>query len=128
MKTWTRLILSGATAFLLITAFFSSPVMAFGGPCKTDIEKFCKDKPKGRELAKCLTDHKADLSPTCKEKYRDMVGRLRHTFEACQDDAEKFCADVKPGGGALVKCLVSHKAELSQGCKDATDKNKKKKR
>jgi hypothetical protein len=34
----------------------------------------------------------------------------------CAADAKKFCGDVKPGGGRVVKCMKSHEAELSPAC------------
>jgi hypothetical protein len=38
---------------------------------------------------------------------------------ACAEDAQRFCADVQPGGGRIMQCLRQHAAELSSGCKDA---------
>jgi hypothetical protein len=35
----------------------------------------------------------------------------------CADDVAKFCKDVNPGGGAIIKCLKEHEAELSDECK-----------
>ncbi len=36
---------------------------------------------------------------------------------ACREDIEKFCKDVKPGEGRIVKCMKEHENELSPGCK-----------
>ncbi len=36
---------------------------------------------------------------------------------ACKDDVQKFCKDVQPGGGRIIKCLKEHESELSEGCK-----------
>ncbi|MFN7950634.1 MAG: cysteine rich repeat-containing protein [bacterium] len=35
----------------------------------------------------------------------------------CAADRAKLCADVKPGGGGRLQCLVSHENELSPECK-----------
>lgn len=45
----------------------------------------------------------------------------------CKEDRAKFCADVKPGGGAVPKCLAEHDADLSAACKAAMEKRKQKK-
>jgi hypothetical protein len=37
---------------------------------------------------------------------------------ACRPDVQKFCKDVKPGGGRIWSCLKSHEGEMSQACKD----------
>ncbi len=44
----------------------------------------------------------------------------------CHDDIQKFCKDVKPGGGAIARCLKAHEAELSPACKaKGTEKKEK---
>jgi hypothetical protein len=37
----------------------------------------------------------------------------------CTDDAQKFCANVEPGGGRILQCLKDHKDSLSDKCKQA---------
>jgi hypothetical protein len=34
----------------------------------------------------------------------------------CADDIEKYCKDIKPGGGRLLSCLKAHEKELSASC------------
>ncbi|WP_424362630.1 cysteine rich repeat-containing protein [Methylocystis parvus] len=34
----------------------------------------------------------------------------------CKDDVERLCAGVQPGGGRILQCLKSRKAEMSVGC------------
>lgn len=36
----------------------------------------------------------------------------------CRADIEKFCPNIKPGGGAYRDCLKSHAAELSPACQE----------
>ena len=36
----------------------------------------------------------------------------------CKADVEKFCKDVKRGGGKLNACMKEHESELSQACTD----------
>src|SRR2546427_7577103 len=33
-------------------------------------------------------------------------------------DVKKFCGDVKPGQGAIAKCMKAHEAELSPTCQE----------
>jgi len=35
----------------------------------------------------------------------------------CKEDIKKFCAEVKPGEGRIIKCLKEHENELSESCK-----------
>jgi hypothetical protein len=35
----------------------------------------------------------------------------------CTDDAAKFCKDVQPGGGRIMKCMKEHENDLSPACK-----------
>src|ERR1700689_3632098 len=37
----------------------------------------------------------------------------------CTNDAQKFCANVEPGGGRILQCLKDHKDSLSDKCKQA---------
>ena len=39
--------------------------------------------------------------------------------DACKADIKKLCPDVKPGQGAVVKCLKTHEDQVSPGCKSA---------
>jgi hypothetical protein len=36
----------------------------------------------------------------------------------CKADIEKFCKDIKPGGGRVWTCIKSNNDRLSQECKD----------
>jgi class 3 adenylate cyclase len=37
-------------------------------------------------------------------------------------DVKQFCADVKPGEGAIADCMKSHAADISDDCKEALAK------
>lgn len=39
--------------------------------------------------------------------------------EACKADVEKFCGEVQPAGGAVLKCLRDRKEQLSESCREA---------
>jgi hypothetical protein len=36
---------------------------------------------------------------------------------ACRDDVAKYCKDVQPGEGRMIKCMKEHEKDLSPGCK-----------
>jgi hypothetical protein len=36
----------------------------------------------------------------------------------CADDVAKYCKDVQPGEGRIIKCLKEHEKDLSPACKE----------
>jgi len=37
----------------------------------------------------------------------------------CRADADRLCKDVKPGGGAVARCLKEHEPELTPECRES---------
>ena len=92
-------------------------------PCAEEIAKFCKDvKPGGGRILGCLNEHEKELSASCREKLGESKKRLMEAQQACTGDMEKFCKDVQPGGGRILKCLREHTQELSPACRKITEK------
>lgn len=88
------------------------------GPCAKDRETLCSGiEPGDGRVAKCMKENKEKLSTECKAHREKMKEVMKGVKEACQDDVEKFCGDVKKGGGLIMRCMKKHKAELSEGCK-----------
>ncbi|PIR20983.1 MAG: hypothetical protein COV45_03720 [Deltaproteobacteria bacterium CG11_big_fil_rev_8_21_14_0_20_47_16] len=67
MKKWVAGVGAVAAVMMMI-----GTVHAFGGmegPCKPDIQKFCKDVKRGDgRIINCLKDHGSELSDGCKAK------------------------------------------------------------
>ena len=73
----------------------------------------------GRRSAEaCVKAHYTDLSADCQVA----IVRAAAVGKACKADVKQFCADVKPGKGAIADCIKSHAADVSDGCKDAMAK------
>ncbi len=109
-----------AVLFCIGFALAADSYAANASPCAGDVEKFCKDvKPGGGAIAACLSQHQNDLSPACKEHVAAMQQRrelIRDINRECKQDAAKFCQDVRPGQGRIVRCLTAHENELSAPC------------
>ena len=90
------------------------------GPCAADIAKLCQDvKPGGGRLAECLKEHEKELSPACAASIKETKRKLKDAHQACADDVQKFCKDVKPGEGRILNCLREHQKDLSLPCQTA---------
>lgn len=107
------------TILFLLLAGSHLPAFAQGGACAADVQKFCQDVSPGRgHIMQCLQQHRTELSATCQEQIQATRTQAKEIRQACQSDAQQFCQGVKPGRGALVKCLREHESELSAVCKD----------
>jgi Golgi apparatus protein 1 len=108
---------------VLVLIGSSSILCAHDWPCQQDAEKFCKDVQPGEgRIMECMKGHKDELSQGCKDMFARKMSEYKGKPKdgsgawACQEDAKKFCKDVQPGEGRLIKCLDEHKGDLSQAC------------
>jgi hypothetical protein len=103
------------------------PVKAAMETCKPELDKFCKGVPpgEGRILA-CLYAHEDKLSGRCVYAFYDAVNQLERAIAAlnylaneCKEDIGKFCANVEPGEGRILKCIEKNEAKIGGRCKQA---------
>ena len=127
-------------AFLLLTVIFIAAGLMIGagiaqakhkkgaGPCKADVEQFCKDvKPGKGGIRECLDANAANLSPECKGFVEKMEQKRQAFQAACGGDFDKLCKGEKEGKGHGFKCLVSQKESLSQSCASFLEEKRAKK-
>jgi Cysteine rich repeat len=94
-----------------------------GHPCAADAQRLCKDVEPGQgRVAVCLKQHESELSAACQKRAASFREQVEQLTEACKNDAQKFCAGVRPGGGRIVRCLQQHSDQLSNECKAQGDK------
>ena len=94
-------------------------------PCAEEIAKHCKEvKPGGGRILNCLDEHQKELSDSCRKKLEESKKKLMEAQQACTGDMEKYCKDVQPGEGRILKCLREHSQELSIACSQVIDKTK----
>jgi hypothetical protein len=86
--------------------------------CMTDIDKFCKGiAPGNGRIAQCLKEHTSELSPDCKANRTELKKKVTEMRENCKIDVDKYCNDINPGAGRIIKCLKAHDSELNPDCK-----------
>ena len=81
----------------------------------------------GRLLA-CFYAHEDKLSGQCQWALYEGAAQLEmfaaavtHVATECWDDLEKYCAEVELGEGRVGTCLLEHKAEVTDACRQAMD-------
>jgi hypothetical protein len=95
--------------------------------CDKELKTYCKDVTpgEGRGLA-CLYAFSDKLSAQCEYALYDAaaqleraVAALSYTVNECREDLTKFCSDIKPGEGRLLKCIEKNDAKVTARCKSA---------
>jgi hypothetical protein len=90
------------------------------GACRADVERLCGDvQPGGGARRQCLRQHQNDLSPACHERVSRIRQRMAQVRQACSGEAQRLCADVQPGHGAILRCMRQHESQLSNECREA---------
>jgi hypothetical protein len=118
MAMLKQMLMVFTVALLSIGVAAAADIPAAKGPCADDVAKYCKDvKPGDGRIARCLKENEKQLSPACKSSIEESKKRIKDAHQACEADAQKFCKDVKPGQGRIVKCLREHEKDLSPQCK-----------
>lgn len=107
-----------ATLFLLLS-FESNASM-----CNQDAKKFCNGTDPGKgQLAKCLDDYQAQLSPACAKELKEFKAKTG-AKNPCFEELADFCSDLPVSNQKLELCLLKNENKL--GLKCAADFKKKK--
>lgn len=103
------------------------PVETVATGCEQELQTYCKDVTpgEGRVLA-CLYAHSDKLSGRCEFALYDAAAQLERAVAAltyvaneCEDDLDKFCANVPAGEGRLLDCLEKNKEKITKRCTQA---------
>ena len=87
--------------------------------CRADVERLCAGiPPGGGRIHACLKANPAQVSAECKAELASVARKVREVGEACADDIASICPDVKPGGGAVLRCLGDNLFSVSPGCQE----------
>ena len=97
--------------------------------CMPDLERLCQGVQPGEgRIMKCMTENKSHVSPACaaamKEKEQDEQS-AGDDFAACQQDYQRYCKGVQPGGGRIMQCMVDNRTRVSAPCAAVLDAKEK---
>ena len=124
----TVVVLAGLAVVSALPAYAGEGIIeTVAKGCEKELSTFCGDVTagEGRGLA-CLYAYSDKLSPKCEYALYDAASQLERVVNAfafvvneCRNDLNLYCADIKPGGGRLLKCLEKNDAYVSKRCKAA---------
>lgn len=100
----------------IATLLFVVSFAANANECAQEAKKYCSGVEPGKgQLARCLSDYEANLSPKCKAdlaEYKKTTGKKNPCFE----DLAEFCADLPSDPLNYEYCLLKHESRLSPKC------------
>lgn len=97
--------------------------------CETELNTYCDQVTPGEgRLLACFYAHEDKLSGRCQYAlYEGAVAleqfamAVTHVATECHGDLIKFCGEVELGEGRVGTCLVEHKEEVTEACRQAMD-------
>jgi hypothetical protein len=97
--------------------------------CDAEIEAYCSQVTLGAgRLLACFYAHEDKLSGRCQYALYEGAAQLEqfaaavtHLAVECHDDLMTYCAEVELGEGRVGTCLLEHKAEVTDACRQAID-------
>lgn len=100
--------------------------------CAGDLQSFCASvTPGDQRVLACLYAYSDQLSAPCEYALFDVasqlqreVAELAYVANECDDDLERFCANVAAGEGRLLQCLDQNARKLGKRCTMALDQTK----
>lgn len=113
-----------STCLVLFTVFTITTTTAYANrPCNEDIAKYCGDVQPGEvRIARCISENKDNLSVECREAITQVRQDAEAIFVSCHEDQNKFCADVEPGQGRIMRCMREHREQLSDQCRSEVER------
>ena len=127
----TRIILFAVVAmfFVSVSSVWAADnvIDTVANGCEKELTSYCKDVTpgEGRVLA-CLYAFSDKLSGQCEYALYDaavqlerFVAALTYLANECDEDMDKFCADIAIGEGRVLKCLDDNAEKISARCTQA---------
>ena len=142
---WSLATLFAASAAFAQTGGRPGEIAKIRAECGHDLRQFCPGvEPGGGRIIQCLLSHRGSLAVACKSVLvaarsepgvvphptrqsmaplslappTDSKAVAGHTIHAsCGGDVQRLCAGVPRKDHGVVKCLISHRPELSATCR-----------
>lgn len=95
--------------------------------CETELKTYCKGVTPGEgRILSCLYAYGDKLSGQCEFALYDaaaqlerFVAGLSYVANECDEDIDKFCADVQAGEGRILACLEAQGTKIQGRCDQA---------
>lgn len=93
--------------------------------CEDEHSKYCANVVFfGGRIIRCMNQFEETFSPKCKQAFHEgkermdeMLPKIFHSIDACEDDLQRTCSDLKPWSGKLIDCLRLNQDKISNECK-----------
>jgi len=112
-----KFVLAATVILCFMSSFSFAQDVTRSGPCKADIEKFCKKvKPGYGRVLRCMRQYDRYLSIDCVDHIGVVKEKTKRFVKTCKRDAQKFCNHAKAGQGEVYRCLRQHHESLTASC------------